>query len=283
MTKCDKCDKDISMPYQCNICGQKYCSDHRLPEKHNCKKLKREGLSGEEAIESSERNKRKNKSLKQRLTSNRISKYIPDNLSYTFIGIILVVYLIQLITISIFGINVHNSIFVLNADRIEFIWTWITSIFAHDTSSIFHLLGNAIVLLFFGPLLEKIIGSKSFLKLFLVSGVIAGLSQVLTALALGSTTVGVIGASGSILCILGVLTVYKPDMSVYLYFMIPVPLWLITVGYVIFSLAGILSIGTGIAHTAHLSGLLIGLIYGYRNKNTYDDIYGEKRLGSDLR
>lgn len=287
MAKCDKCNKNVSMPYQCNICGEKYCSDHRLPEKHNCKKLDRKGLSGNEAIKSANYDEAEDSSvtekLKKKLPSDRSFEYIPDNVSYTLIGIILVVYILQLLTIGVFGINVHNSIFVLNASRIEFVWTWFTSIFAHDTSSIFHLLGNGIVLLFFGPLLEKIIGSKSFLKLFVFSGVVAGLSQILIAMSLGSTIAGVLGASGAILCILGVLTVYKPDMSVYLYFMIPVPLWLITAGYAVFSVIGVLSVGSGIAHMAHLSGLIIGLVYGYKYKDSYDNIYSEKRLGANFR
>jgi membrane associated rhomboid family serine protease len=96
-------------------------------------------------------------------------------------------------------------------------------------------------------------------------------------------TVGVLGASGAILCILGVLTVYKPEMKVYLYFMIPVPLWLITVVYAIFSVFGVLAMASGVAHIAHLSGLLIGLIYGYRNKSGYNSIHSEKRLGSNFR
>ncbi len=37
MTKCDYCNKEISrMPYKCKYCGGRFCSDHRLPENHDC-------------------------------------------------------------------------------------------------------------------------------------------------------------------------------------------------------------------------------------------------------
>jgi len=32
----ENCDGNDKMPYKCRQCGLKFCSDHRLPEKHNC-------------------------------------------------------------------------------------------------------------------------------------------------------------------------------------------------------------------------------------------------------
>jgi len=48
MTKCDFCGRDIEkirrklgydLPFTCKYCGGNFCSDHRLPENHNCTKL----------------------------------------------------------------------------------------------------------------------------------------------------------------------------------------------------------------------------------------------------
>jgi len=33
---CAFCGKRTFMPYRCNYCGQLFCSEHRLPPKHNC-------------------------------------------------------------------------------------------------------------------------------------------------------------------------------------------------------------------------------------------------------
>ncbi len=35
--KCDFCGKDEALPFVCNYCGGAFCSDHRLPEAHQCK------------------------------------------------------------------------------------------------------------------------------------------------------------------------------------------------------------------------------------------------------
>jgi Zn-dependent protease len=36
MVRCDKCGKDEYMPFRCKYCGGYYCSEHRLPEMHDC-------------------------------------------------------------------------------------------------------------------------------------------------------------------------------------------------------------------------------------------------------
>jgi len=38
---CEYCKKEIeSLPFKCSFCSQKFCKDHRLPEKHDCESLK---------------------------------------------------------------------------------------------------------------------------------------------------------------------------------------------------------------------------------------------------
>lgn len=36
MVECEHCGKDTYMPFRCNYCERYYCSEHRLPENHNC-------------------------------------------------------------------------------------------------------------------------------------------------------------------------------------------------------------------------------------------------------
>ena len=36
MVQCDYCGKEEYMPFRCKYCGGYFCSDHRLPEMHNC-------------------------------------------------------------------------------------------------------------------------------------------------------------------------------------------------------------------------------------------------------
>lgn len=265
MKECDKCGETISMPYNCNRCGGYYCSDHRLPEKHNCSMLDRGSTPNDVVIE---KDSKQNNKLANYI--EYIKSYMPDKVTNLFLLIMVIVYIFQIIILSIFGISVHNLLFVLEPQNIEHLWTWISSIFSHSPENIFHLISNLIVIFFFGSLLEDKIGSKKFAQLFVFSGSVAGISQLITNILLSDPS-GVLGASGAGLCILGVLTVYKPKMDVYLYFMIPIPLWVITISYTIYSIFGATGFtGTGIAHTAHLIGLLIGLIYGYNTKNKYN-------------
>jgi len=41
MVKCEKCGKELYMPFVCSYCNQSFCSEHRIPESHNCKDLVR--------------------------------------------------------------------------------------------------------------------------------------------------------------------------------------------------------------------------------------------------
>lgn len=36
MARCHFCGRAESLPFTCKFCGEKFCSDHRLPENHQC-------------------------------------------------------------------------------------------------------------------------------------------------------------------------------------------------------------------------------------------------------
>lgn len=38
MTKCEKCGKDIAIPFKCSYCWKDFCTEHRLPYSHNCER-----------------------------------------------------------------------------------------------------------------------------------------------------------------------------------------------------------------------------------------------------
>lgn len=40
MGSCDRCEGDDALSYHCNECGGTFCSEHRLPESHNCEALR---------------------------------------------------------------------------------------------------------------------------------------------------------------------------------------------------------------------------------------------------
>ncbi len=38
--RCSFCGKKVVMPYKCKFCGEVFCDEHRLPEKHECEGVK---------------------------------------------------------------------------------------------------------------------------------------------------------------------------------------------------------------------------------------------------
>ncbi len=80
-----------------------------------------------------------------------------------------------------------------------------------------------------------------------------------------------LGASGAISGVLGTLAIIAPEIRVLLFFAIPMNIRtlivLFAIGEIVFFMGSVGSgIQTGVAHSAHLAGLLVGLYYGKRLK-----------------
>ncbi|WP_227131827.1 rhomboid family intramembrane serine protease [Halorubellus salinus] len=269
MATCDECGKQENMPYTCSHCGSTYCGEHRLPEKHDCPGLTEwndpkgvfdSGFDDSVGSESSGR------SFSLFGPGGALS-YFRGNMTYVFLALMFVTWLTQWLVLNFVGRQAYLDVFILSSDNPLYVWTWVTSIFAHaPPPSLGHIAGNAIVIFFFGRLVEDIIGSRDFTLLFLGTGMLAGLSQIGLAMAMNpGIPSGVLGASGAALAILGVLTILAPDLKVYIYFILPVPIWAITIFYALISSLAIIGGGIGAggtAQAAHLVGLAIGLAYG---------------------
>ncbi len=287
MAKCDVCGRAENMPYQCRYCGGTHCSSHRLPENHDCSGLENwddpGGIfdSGFDASVQSASTSRSQAALDRLDSSTGIGGllgYFRGNLTYLFLAIIWVTFFIQTIVFQ-FSPAMFERVFVLSTEHPFDVWTWITSIFTHGSFG--HIVINSIVLYFFGPLVERRMSSKKFVALFIISGIAAGLSQIIAAILLGESS-AVVGASGAIMALMGILTVLNPNLRVYLFFIIPMPLWLLTIGFAIYSV--FIAIGSGIgagqvAHLAHLVGLVIGLVYGDKLRREGQRLPEELRLG----
>lgn len=135
-------------------------------------------------------------------------------------------------------------------------WMFVTSIFLHADTS--HLFFNMLALLFFGTSLERMIGGRTFALLFISSGVVGNIGYLLTA---GDPYTPAIGASGAIYGLIGALATLRPFMIVYVYAMFPLPMVAAAALWAILDLAG-LFIPSGVAHGAHLAGMLVGIAFG---------------------
>ncbi len=154
-------------------------------------------------------------------------------------------------------------------------WTLVTHMFIH--SGFTHLLFNMLVLFFFGPELERRAGKKIFMYVYFTAGLVAAIAYTLTS---SSPYTPVVGASGAIMGIFAALAIVAPDIRVYVYF-IPMQ---ITHALILFVLLDFFLLGANdmVAHTAHLSGALVGVLMGSRIKRAqirynYDNMYHRRR------
>jgi membrane associated rhomboid family serine protease len=135
--------------------------------------------------------------------------------------------------------------------------TLITSGFIHGDFG--HLLFNSLTLFFFGPPLERRIGTDMFIALYFVGLVLSSLGTVYKQR--NNPDYAALGASGAILAVLFAYIVYFPTNTIYLYFALPIPAVLFAFGYMAYSWWASRNRRDNINHDAHLDGALTGLIF----------------------
>jgi membrane associated rhomboid family serine protease len=134
-------------------------------------------------------------------------------------------------------------------------WTLATYMFLHG--SFWHLAFNMIALFFFGPRLEMKLGSKSFLYLYLISGVTGALLSIPF-----SPNTAIIGASGAVFGVLLGFARYWPRERIYIWGVLPVEARVLVIIATVLSLwGGLGGMRDGVAHFAHLGGFVGGYLY----------------------
>ncbi len=150
------------------------------------------------------------------------------------------------------------------------IWQVATYAFLH--AGVFHLLFNMLALWMFGVELERTWGTRFFAKYYAITGIGAGLVTVAVSLLplafaprmYESLT---IGASGAVYGLLLAYGLSFPNRPIYLYFLFQIPAryFVMIVGAVAF-ISSVSNPQGGVAHAAHLGGLVIGYLYLKRNR-----------------
>ncbi|MEM1971154.1 MAG: rhomboid family intramembrane serine protease [Candidatus Anstonellales archaeon] len=140
-------------------------------------------------------------------------------------------------------------------------WRFVTGMFLHG--GLIHLFFNMFVLYSVGRLIEPRIGSEEFLKMYLLAGIAGNFLFLIIAYAgfIPKDTIG-IGASGAIAGLLGAAYVFYPYITILLFFIIPIPMYVFFFLYLIIEFLGIFTMNyTGIGSAAHLGGALFGYFY----------------------
>ena len=151
------------------------------------------------------------------------------------------------------------------------VWQLVTYMFLHG--GIGHLFWNMLSLWMFGTDLERTWGTRFFTKYYFVTGIGAGMTTLLWSLsplplAEQMYYTVTIGASGAIYGVLLAYALYFPHRQLYVYALFPVKAkyFVMIIGAI--TLLSSIQGGGGVAHTAHLGGLVVGYLYlkGLKNR-----------------
>jgi membrane associated rhomboid family serine protease len=136
-------------------------------------------------------------------------------------------------------------------------WQLLTYAFLHG--SFLHLAFNMFALYMFGGALERVFGTRRYLTYYLVSVVAAALTQLVVA-ALSGGVYPTVGASGGVFGLLLAYGIYFPHTRLMLLFPpIPLPARVFVTLYAVIELfLGVTGSQAGVAHFAHLGGMIGG-------------------------
>ena len=288
MTQCSECGKE-DMSFKCRYCSEKFCSEHRLPENHDCPGL-------EPALEKEKEETDKwfqKKEVKNEIGNGPAKKarkpsVIEDILNtfktnYTLLIILFTsfIYFLQVSTSTAPGQGPMYDMFVLQSDLGELLthpWSVVTAMFMHGST--FHLFANMITLYFFGTALERLIGGKDFLKFYFASGIIASLAFVAfrnllyvihgNPWALGTA----VGASGAVVGVFAAVAMLYPRADILLFFVIPMKIKTGLYAFGGFETFMLILTLSGFeywpfASSAHLAGLIVGVWFGKKLQKRY--------------
>ena len=156
----------------------------------------------------------------------------------------------------------------LPADLDTFIsrpWTLLTHMFVHDTGSVWHILANMLWLWAFGFILQDLAGNRKLVPIFMygaLAGAIVYMAayNVITPLKADLPYAYACGASAGVMAIAIAATTISPGYRIFPMLNGGIPLWVITVIYLIIDLATIPYNNPG-GHIAHLTGAATGFAF----------------------
>ncbi len=199
-------------------------------------------------------------------------------LNYLIIGITIYVFIQQLIASDPEAFITQYALIPtdVNFNDYRTLLPFVTSIFLHG--GILHILSNMWFLFVFGDNVNDRLSPIGFLLLYLTAGIVGGLAQYAF---MTTESIPMLGASGAVAGILGCYAVLFPHAKIktlifIVFFVTFVDISaLLMLGYwFILQLAsGVGSLGDmgsgegGVAYIAHIAGFIVGLIWGFANKN----------------
>lgn len=142
-----------------------------------------------------------------------------------------------------------------------FFWVAFTYMFVHAGLS--HLFFNMLMLYFFGPDVEKILGSRQFILFYVLCGMFGVLANYISIYLLGGNpAIVVLGSSGAALGVLIAFATVAPDRRIFL-FPIPIPLSarILVVIVILMNLLAARSPNSTASVATHFGGMAVAFAY----------------------
>jgi len=149
------------------------------------------------------------------------------------------------------------------------VWTLLTYGFLHDPRNLLHILANVLVIYFLGRELLPLLGTRRFVSVYLAAVLTGGLFWLATNWLSPGLLLGASAAACSLLIVYAAIYPHRP-ITFLLFFILPVTLkpkhvaltllFLDLAGFAFYEVLGAVS-PFGIAHSAHLGGMLAGWVY----------------------
>jgi membrane associated rhomboid family serine protease len=140
------------------------------------------------------------------------------------------------------------------------VWRLFTPMLLH--ASFMHILFNMLVLYFFGRRLEETYGTLEFVLFYVLGGVFASVVYLLLFVAGVVGPSIAIGASGAVTAVVILFALNFPRQQVLLFFVIPMPMWVLGVMVVVWDMLGAAGAGNRTtAYVVHLGGAAFGALY----------------------
>ena len=183
-------------------------------------------------------------------------------------------FIVQTVFLRWFGAGQgFMSAFAVTIDGLKSgkVWTLLTYSFLHSPANLLHIVGNLLGLYFIGRVLLPLMGDKRFLYFFGTAVVVGGLVWTATHWINGAHHY-LIGASAGVTGLFIIFASLYPnrDVTFLLFFIIPVTLkpkymaygliGMDLLGFLFYEVIGAVS-PFGLAHSAHLGGMLTGWLY----------------------
>jgi membrane associated rhomboid family serine protease len=138
------------------------------------------------------------------------------------------------------------------------LWKPFTYLFLHG--GLLHLFLNMLWLYFFGPDIERTLGTRQFLRFYVLCGVL-GVLATFVPLLLGGQDVSVTGASGAIMGVMIAYAMVNPDRQFFL-FPLPIPINARALVIIVIALNILTALQGGTTSVAtHFGGMIAGYAY----------------------